>query len=229
LSGDGPAAVLCPARRFTWPGDVAAARRLQERLRARVVTEDRLEGSGRVAGVDVHYDRRRRLTFAAAVRLAADGTLAASALAARPTRFPYVPGYLAFREAPAALEALTVLGEVELLFVDGHGLAHPRRFGIACHLGVLLDRPTVGVAKTRLVGRYAEPAAEAGSWTPLEHRGEVVGAVVRTRTGVRPVFVSVGHRLSLATAVRLTLAFARGFRLPEPTRLADRLSRAHGG
>ncbi len=222
-------ALACPGRSQPWPEDVAAARRLQEVLRARVVCADRLVSPTRIGGIDIHYDRRRRRVFAAAVRLDPTAELQASALASAPLRFPYVPGYLAFREAPAALEALAVLGALDLLFVDGHGRAHPRRFGIACHLGVLLDLPTIGVAKSRLIGRFTEPGPEPGAWSPLLDGDEVIGAVVRTRARTRPVFVSIGHRVSLATAIRLTLAFARGFRLPEPTRLADRLSRAHGG
>ncbi len=221
--------LACPGQSQPWPEDVAAARRLQEALRARVVCADRLVSPMRIGGVDIHYDRRRRRVFAAAVRLDPTGELQASALASAPLRFPYVPGYLAFREAPAALEALAVLESLDLLFVDGHGRAHPRRFGIACHLGVLLDLPTIGVAKSRLIGRFTEPGPEPGAWSPLLDGDEVIGAVVRTRARTRPVFVSIGHRVSLATAIRLTLAFARGFRLPEPTRLADRLSRAHGG
>ncbi len=221
-------ALACPGQSQPWPEDVAAARRLQEALRARVVCADHLVSPTRIGGVDIHYDRRRRRVFAAAVRLDPTAELQASALASAPLRFPYVPGYLAFREAPAALEALAVLGALDLLFVDGHGLAHPRRFGIACHLGVLLDLPTVGVAKSRLVGEHEEPGPEPGAAVPLVDRGEVVGMVLRTRARVRPVYVSVGHRISLERAVELTLAFCRGFRLPEPTRLADRLSRAHG-
>ena len=219
---------LCPARRRSWPRTPAEARALQEELRARVIAAGGPASPQRIAGVDVHYDRSRGLAVAAAVRLDGEAALAESALGLRPVTFPYVPGLLAFREAPAALEALAVLGALDLLFVDGHGLAHPRRFGIACHLGVLLDLPTVGVAKSRLVGEHEEPGPEPGAAVPLVDRGEVVGMVLRTRARVRPVYVSVGHRISLERAVELTLAFCRGFRLPEPTRLADRLSRAHG-
>lgn len=220
--------LFCPARRWSWPRTPAEARALQEELRARVVAAGGPALPQRVAGVDVHYARRRNLAVAAAVRLDGRAAFAESALGLRPVGFPYVPGLLAFREAPAALEALAVLGPLDLLFVDGHGLAHPRRFGIASHLGVLLDVPTIGVAKSRLVGAHDEPGPEPGSIAPLVDRGEVVGMVVRTRARARPVYVSVGHRISLEQAVELTLAFCRNFRLPEPTRLADHLSRACG-
>jgi deoxyribonuclease V len=145
-------------------------------------------------------------------------------VATRPLRFPYVPGLLSFREAPALLAALRKLRRTpDALMCDGHGLAHPRRFGIACHVGVLVDRPAVGCGKSRLVGEHREPALRRGSRTRLTHRGETIGSVLRTREGVKPIYVSIGHRIDQATAERLTLACAIGYRLPEPTRLADRL------
>ncbi len=141
--------------------------------------------------------------------------------------FPYVPGLLSFREVPLLLQALAQLRTTpDVLMVDGQGVAHPRRCGLATHLGVLFDHPAVGVAKSRLFGRHDEPGLEKGSWTPLYDDGEVIGAVVRTRTGMRPVYVSVGHRMTLEAAVALTLRCTTSYRLPEPTRLADQLSRA---
>jgi len=142
----------------------------------------------------------------------------------RPLRFPYVPGLLSFREAPALLASLRRLRAVpELLVCDGHGLAHPRRFGIACHVGVLTGLPTVGCAKSRLVGRYVDPPRLRGAHSPLEDRGERIGSVLRTRPDAKPVFVSVGHRIDLRSCVRLVLACASRHRLAEPVRLADRL------
>ncbi|MGA2843748.1 MAG: endonuclease V [Steroidobacteraceae bacterium] len=127
---------------------------------------------------------------------------------------------------PAITEALNQLSKrPDLLLVDGQGLAHPRRFGLACHLGVLADVPTIGVAKSRLIGTYEEPGIERGAWSPLTDGGETIGAVLRTRRAVRPVFVSVGHRISLQTAIDLVLRCTGQFRLPEPIRAADRLSR----
>lgn len=188
---------------------------------------DRLGPVRRVAGADAHYDPDSGRVRAAVVVCDAR-TLApcAHATAERPIAFPYVPGLLAVREGPAVLAALAELDmPPDLLLADGHGLAHPRGFGLACWLGLAADLPTVGVGKRRLAGAYAPPARERGASTPLVHAGREVGRAVRTRTGVRPVFVSVGHRVSLATAMAWTLACAPRFRLPEPLRLADRLAR----
>ena len=148
-----------------------------------------------------------------------------TALARIPTQMPYIPGLLSFREIPAVLaawEQLTVLPD--LLLCDGQGLAHPRRFGLACHLGLLLDLPTIGVAKSRLIGSHVPPAPDKGSWQPLEDKGEVIGAVLRTRANVTPVYVSSGHRVSLRTAVAWTLRCVTRYRLPETTRAAHRLA-----
>jgi deoxyribonuclease V len=212
----------------SWPPSAEAARALQDRLRSQVVSEDRLGPVALVAGADAHYRPNSGTTCAAGALLGfPDLTLEASAAARRPTDFSYLPGLLSFREAPALLAALRRLPRPpELLLVDGQGLAHPRRFGLACHLGVLADIPTIGVAKSRLVGVYDPPAPERGNWSPLRHRGELIGAVLTTRTATRPVFVSVGHRVCLATAIDYVLACAPRTRLPEPIRQADRLSRA---
>jgi deoxyribonuclease V len=144
----------------------------------------------------------------------------------RELTFPYIPGLLSFREMPALLDALRQLKRVpDVLMCDGQGLAHPRRFGLACHLGVICSLPTLGCAKTRLVGVHAELDRERGAQAPLWHRGEIVGSVLRTQTGVKPVYVSIGHLIDLPTAERIVLSSAITSRLPEPTRLADRLVR----
>lgn len=145
--------------------------------------------------------------------------------AARATcHFPYVPGYLSFRELPAVLAALRrVRHRVDVVMCDGQGIAHPRRLGLASHLGVVIDKPTLGCAKSRLVGTHETPGPARGSSVPLFDGQEVIGAVVRTRDGVRPVFVSVGHLMDLASSVDLVLACGGGYRIPEPTRLADQL------
>ena len=210
-----------------WPQSLAQARRWQEELAARVERRDRLGRLRRVAGVDVHYPRGEELARAAVVVLSFPGlAVLETAVAEVPVPFPYRPGFLSFREVPPALAALERLGQPpELLLCDGQGLAHPRRLGLACHLGVAVDRPSIGVAKSRLVGQYRPPGPRKGDWSPLRHRGEVVGAVLRTREGVKPVFVSPGHRVSLATAVNLVLACTPRYRLPETTRLAHRLAR----
>ena len=210
-----------------WPSSPAQARQLQERLRGQVVAEDKLGIVHEVAGVDAHYSGN---CVCAAVVVMGLPNLATveSALVHRLLTFPYLPGLLFFREAPAITEALNQLSKrPDLLLVDGQGLAHPRRFGLACHLGVLADVPTIGVAKSRLIGTYEEPGIERGAWSPLADGGETIGAVLRTRRAVRPVFVSVGHRISLRTAIDLVLRCTSQFRLPEPIRAADRLSRHH--
>ncbi|HEX5483386.1 MAG TPA: endonuclease V, partial [Terriglobia bacterium] len=142
--------------------------------------------------------------------------------AERRLRFPYVPGLLSFRESPALLAAFAGLRtEPDLLLIDGHGRAHPRLFGIACHIGVLFDKPTIGCAKSRLVGEHREPGERAGSATPLIYKGERVGLVLRTRDGVRPIYVTVGHKVSLESALRLVKQCTDGYRIPKPTREAD--------
>jgi len=142
----------------------------------------------------------------------------------RPIRFPYVPGLLSFREAPAIIAVLRKLrSQPDVFLFDGQGLAHPRRFGLACHVGVLIDRPSLGCAKSLLVGTCHTPEPTKGSTAPIEHQGERIGVALRTRDGVKPVYVSIGHRLSLHTSVRIVLSACIGYRLPEPTRLADKL------
>lgn len=182
-----------------------------------------------VAGVDVAYDRRGRsgVARAAAVVFSFTGLeILDSAALSLAVDFPYVPGLLTFREAPAALAVLEKLSvRPDVLLCDGQGLAHPRRLGFASHLGLFLDTPSIGVAKSVLVGAYAEPGPDKGDWTPLIDREEVVGAALRTRSGARPIFVSIGHRVSLATAIDLVLRCTTRFRLPETTRAADRLSK----
>jgi deoxyribonuclease V len=149
-----------------------------------------------------------------------------SALVFGDVDFPYVPGLLAFREIPFLLDALGRLTkQPDVVVCDGYGIAHPRRFGLACHVGVTVDRPAFGVAKTAFTATFGEPARERGSWSPLADGGETVGRALRTRTGVKPVFVSVGHRIGLDEACALTLALCRDYRIPEAIRQADQLSR----
>jgi deoxyribonuclease V len=215
---------------------VAEARALQERLRGEVSERDELPARVRfVAGADVSYDRGSPVLFAAVVVLDASSLarVEVAAVSGRAT-FPYLPGYLSFRELPPLLEAFAKLRtRPDLVICDGHGRAHPRRFGLACHLGLALDLPAIGVAKSRLVGEHREPGSRRGAHAALRDGGEVIGEVVRTQPFVAPVYVSVGHRVSLATARRLALRFAPRFRLPEPTRAAhvevNRLRRERAG
>lgn len=207
-----------------WPHDLAQARAEQTRLARRVSLADRRGPLKTVAGVDVHY--RGGVARAAAVLFSFPALAPlATATAERDTPFPYVSGYLNFREAPAALAALEALPrQPHLLLADGQGIAHPRGLGLACHLGVLSGLMTIGVAKSRLVGRYDPPGRERGDWSPLFLGERLVGAVLRTRAGVKPLFISPGHRISLPTAIELTLACTRAFRQPEPLRAAHRLA-----
>jgi deoxyribonuclease V len=212
------------------PGSAAEARDVQRALAARVVTEDRpLAGESvrLVAGLDCAYIRSEagERVVAAAVSVAVPGLrIAATAGASQPAAMPYVPGLLAFREAPALIEAFERLPvRPGLVLVDGHGISHPRGLGVASHIGVLLDQPTIGVAKSILVGNAEGELGEApGSQVPLVWRGRVIGTVLRTRVRVQPVYVSVGHRVSLEGAVRQVMSLLAGYRLPEPTRQADR-------
>lgn len=178
-----------------------------------------------VAGLDAAFSSDGRDCIAGVVLWdQADGCVIEEHVARKPVRFPYVPGLLSFREAPALLGALRKLRQTpDVLMCDGQGLAHPRRFGIACHLGVICDLPSIGCAKSRLIGRHGELAKRRGACTPLRDGAEIVGTMVRTREATRPLFVSVGHRMTLPDARRLVLDCAVRYRLPEPTRLADRL------
>ncbi|HXF65811.1 MAG TPA: deoxyribonuclease V [Burkholderiales bacterium] len=209
-----------------WDVTPREAVELQQRLRQRVVTEDRLGAVRHVAGTDAGFERDGAVTRAAVAVLSFPGLeLVDYAIARRPTRFPYVPGLLSFREAPALLAALERLRvQPDLILCDGQGVAHPRRCGIASHLGLWCGLPTIGVAKTRLVGACREPPQRRGAWTPLTDRGETIGAALRSRAGAKPIYVSSGHRVSLATAIAYTLACAPRYRLPETTRWAHRLA-----
>lgn len=178
-----------------------------------------------IAGADAAYSAEGQKCIAAAVLwdLGA-GAVVEERTAVRDLRFPYVPGLLSFREAPAVMAALRKLSRrPDALILDGHGWAHPRHFGLACHVGVLCGLPTLGCAKSRLIGTYREPGWMRGSRASLKHREQIIGTVLRTRDHVKPVYVSVGHRIDLTTAEKLVLQCTRRFRLPEPTRLADRL------
>ena len=209
-----------------WYISVAAARALQERLRAEVVPSDELGPIRTVAGLDCAFKEGGRLTRAAVALLSfPELEFIEHAIAERPTDFPYIPGLLSFREVPALLMALEKLRrKPDLLLCDGQGYAHPRRFGLACHLGVASGLPSIGVAKSRLTGTHREPGLRVGSRAPLKDGDEVIGAVLRTRTGVKPLYVSVGHRVGLDTAVGYALRCCRGYRLPETTRWADGLA-----
>jgi deoxyribonuclease V len=228
-------------RRHRWNVSTAEARAIQEKLRSKWEGKDRLGTIRTIAGLDAAFV----LTESQALRKKsrwerlreANRAIGCVVLfrypemeelertyAVVPLEFPYVPGFLSFREVPALLAALEKLKrQPDLLFCDGQGYAHPRRMGLATHLGIWLDRPTIGCAKSILIGTHGVLRREAGSWAEMvdETTGETIGAAVRTRDGVKPVYVSQGNRVSLQTAIRLTMEVADGFRIPRPTREVD--------
>ena len=196
----------------------------QRKLVAKVVTENSLGPVRYVAGADIAINKNSSEGYAGIIvmRYPELQVVEESSGTAELT-FPYIPGLLAFREMPVLLKAFSHLKqEPDLIFIDGQGLAHPRRFGIACHLGLVLDKPTIGCAKSRLWGRHDEPGSKRGSFSHLlDKEGNVLGAVLRTRERTNPIYVSIGHKIDLPTAIQYTLACCRGYRVPEPTRQAD--------
>jgi deoxyribonuclease V len=208
--------------RHRWDLDAAEALALQRELAGEVDVQTSLGPWRTVAAADVSFDRGSDELYAAVVVTRGETFEVVERVGvAGPARFPYIPGLLSFREAPALIEAFRKLKtRPDVVLCDGQGIAHPRRLGIASHLGLWLDLPTVGCAKSRLCGTYDEPGPERGDRSPLVHRGEVIGAVVRTRARVAPLFVSPGHRCDLEGAVRLVLATSGKVRLPTPSRLA---------
>jgi len=209
--------------RTRWNVIPREAVRLQQTWRERVETQDRFGPLQYVAGADLAFDPEINLAFAGVIVYRFPQLHEVERrMARRKLDFPYVPGLLSFRESPVLLAAFARLRiEPDVILIDGHGLAHPRRFGIACHLGLLLDRPTIGCAKSILVGEAVEPGLPAGSQASLIDKGEKVGVVLRTREHVRAIYVTVGHRVSLESAVRIVAQCTDGFRIPKPTREAD--------
>ena len=228
-----------------WDMSYAEARELQRRLAGNVRFTPLKERPEVIVGLDCAFSKDGKRVFAAAVvlRVCGPATLGWETItpegggatlplafefehvetvtAEQEVRFPYIPGLLSFREAPVCLEAVEKLSrQPDLFMIDGQGVAHPRRLGIASHLGLFFDKPTIGCAKSRLIGKYGEPGSEKGAWSPLRDGEEVIGAVVRTRNRVKPVFVSVGNKCTLEDAIRITLACTTRYRIPEPTRLA---------
>jgi deoxyribonuclease V len=217
-------------RRQLHPWDVTPqeAVAIQQRLREQVITERLASPIDLVAGCDISYDKGSDIIFSGIVVLRLPDLIEVSrSTAITRVKFPYVPGLLSFRESPPVLEAWSRLEKApDALMIDGHGFAHPRRFGIACHLGLLLNLPTVGCAKSLLIGRFEEPDLRAGCYSPLVDREETIGAVLRTEDNVNPVFVSIGHRVTLEDAIQLVMKCTKGYRIPEPTRQAHLLVNA---
>lgn len=198
----------------------------QRELAARLIAQDEFPPLHHVAGVDVGFENENTVSRAAAVVLSFPELQPVEfAIARRPVTFPYIPGLLAYRETPVLLDALAQLKiEPDMIIVDGQGYAHPRRFGIACHLGVLLNCATIGCAKSILTGRAETPENQIGAWTPLVNRGEVIGAAVRTKLKVNPVYVSIGNRVTLPTAIDIVLKCTGKYRVPETTRYAHKVA-----
>jgi deoxyribonuclease V len=212
-----------PLVRTNWRLTPREAVRLQEELRDQVVLEDRFENIRSVAGADLAFNPETDEAVAGVVVYRLPELEEVERRKAwRTLKFPYIPGLLSFRESPVLLAAFAKLrNEPDLIIIDGHGRAHPRLFGIACHIGVLFDKPTIGCAKSLLVCDYEEPALEAGSSAPLLARGQQLGVVLRSRHGVKPIFVTQGHRVALSTALEFVQLCLDGFRIPKPTREAD--------
>lgn len=214
--------------KITWPATAREAVPIQNELRAHVRIADDYGTITTIAGVDCSYDRAANTTRAviALIDFASLKPLT-SFIADVETAFPYVPGFLSFREIPAILAALSRLDAPPgLLMVDGQGIAHPRRLGIAAHLGALLDLPAIGVAKSRLTGTHEEPGPLRGSHTPLHDKGEIIGTVLRSRDHTAPLYISPGHRVGVEAALAITLRCLTRYRLPEPTRIADKISKS---
>lgn len=202
---------------------------LQKQSAREVVTRDELPDITTVAGVDVGFENQDTARAAIVVLRLSDLKPIDHAIARQPVPMPYIPGLLSFRECPVILEALGKLDrKPDLLLCDGQGIAHPRRLGVASHTGILTGLPAIGVGKSRLTGTHAPVPDERGAWVPLEDRGETIGAVLRTREGVKPLYISPGHRISLPTAIHYVMACVTRYRLPETTRWADGIASGRG-
>lgn len=211
----------------TWNLEISEAINLQRELATRLVLEDQFGEIHIVAGVDMAINEGNGMARAAVVLFSfPDLTILEKHVYEEPLRMAYVPGLLSFRELPCVLGAIQQLKQKpDLIMADGQGLAHPRRLGIASHLGLWIDTPTIGCAKSILVGTH-EPVGDAvGDWSPLVYHRETIGAALRTRVKVKPMYISQGHKISLASSIKFVLACGKGYRLPETTRQADKLSK----
>ncbi|MFS0554781.1 deoxyribonuclease V [Brevibacillus sp. 179-C9.3 HS] len=214
-----------PIIQHSWSIDEQEAINLQRQLAQQVKKEDQLEDVRYVAGVDVAYHAERDLLVAGVAILDANSLQVVESVVIQDTvEFPYIPGLFSFRELPPLVSAFKELKTTpQLVVCDGQGIAHPRRFGLASHLGVLFDIPTIGCGKTRLLGEYEEPAQKRGAYSPLIDQGEIIGGVLRTQPNIKPIFVSIGHGISLPTACAWITRLSPKYRLPETTRQADQL------
>lgn len=210
---------------FIWPENTKDARAVQVALKDKVKTIPLRKKPELIAGVDAAFSEDKVIGVICLYTYP-ELTLIEEAFAVKKISFPYVPGFLSLREGPAIVEALNGLElKPDVILFDGQGIAHPNGLGLASHIGVLLDVPTIGCAKSRLVGEYKAPGLKKGAWSPLKYHGKVVGSVLRTRDHVRPVFVSPGHRIDLRSSLKIVLGCTRKFRIPEPLRMADFVSK----
>lgn len=210
---------------FTWPDTISEAKAVQSALKDKVKIILLQQTPEYIAGVDAAFPENEVLAVACLYRYP-ELFLVEETIAVTEVSFPYIPGFLSFREGPAIIEAIQKLTiKPDLILVDGQGIAHPKGLGIASHIGVLVGIPTIGCAKSRLVGEYKEPGFRKGDWSPLQYDGKVVGAVLRTRDHVRPLFVSPGHCIDLKTSIEIVLGCTGKYRIPEPLRRADLLSK----
>lgn len=211
-----------------WDVTPKEAMEIQERLRKQIILENapEAESINKIGAADVSYDKKTNLVYATVMIFSfPDLRMLEEKDAIQPATFPYIPGLLVFREGPALIEAFQKIDtKPDVIMFDGQGIAHPRGIGIATHMGILLDKPSIGCAKTVLVGDYAEPEETAGSQSPLTKEGAELGVALRTKNHVEPVFVSIGHKIDLKTAIKIALECTRGYRLPEPIRQAHIMS-----
>ncbi len=212
----------------SWDVTPEEAIKIQNELRGLVKVESLKKEIRYIAGADISFDKGSNIVYAGIIILKFPELEEIDrSLVITEVNFPYIPGLLSFRESPALIKAWEKIKvEPDVVVIDGQGIAHPRRFGIASHFGVLVDKPTIGCAKSLLVGKYDEPGEKAGSYSYLYDSGEIIGAVLRTRDNVQPVFVSVGHKITLEESIKIILQNVRGFRIPEPTRQAHNLVNA---
>ncbi len=210
---------------FNWPENINEAKAVQAALKDKVRINPLTRPPHFIAGIDASFADDKVIGVACLYSYP-ELSCVEYAFAVRKAIFPYVPGYLTFREGPAVVDALSLLRrKPQLILVDGQGIAHPKGLGIASHIGVLLNTPTIGCAKSRLIGKYKDPGQRRGDWSALYYNGKVVGAVLRTRDGVRPLFVSPGHMIDLKSSIEIVLASTGRYRIPEPLRRADFLSK----
>ena len=216
---------MCFIRSHPWRVTPRQALEIQKELKKRLIPEGRWNGPGLIAGADASYSRGSMASYAAVVVMQWPGLETVETSSAQgEIAFPYIPGLLSFREGPVLIDAFSTLSfRPDVVIFDGQGIAHPRGMGLAAHMGVLLDIPSIGCAKSRLVGEHKPPGLAPGDWAALFAKGQVVGAVLRTRMGVKPVFVSSGHRLGLETSIRVVMDTCTGYRMPEPLRRAHHL------